>query len=509
MAQTPRRQLGRKSVLSVLWGVGGIFLNNIVGLASFIILARLLSPADYGLMSASMVLVNFAGLISDAFIGPSIIQRQNVDRRYYHAAYTAALIVGVFLMVAIALASPLVASFYRMPEVRLMALAISPLLLLRALTTVPQAIMQRNLRYRARTVIAVVAAVADAVVSVCIALAGYGAWALVGAVYTNVIVSGVMTTWLERRSLGLNLDMHHIRDQLFGLGGGFVLTRVSNFVARNVDNVVVGRTLGGPALGLYSRSYSLMNLGVTALAGVATQTLFPVLASVQSDTERLRVGMRRSVAMMALLSLPVSVVGVVAGDALIRAALGERWIGAILPFQVLMAVFFARTGYKATETTSQAQGRVYGTAWRQAIYALMVFGGAAIGSQWGITGVAVLTSVAIVVFYAMSADFARRSVGMPWLEFLAAHRPGLLLALAGGVPAWLALLAAPTLPALGQLALQCVAAGLGMLLAIKLRPSLFLGEAGLWLTGTLAEAAPFARPLVGWLVGPTPAVPNA
>ena len=243
------------------------------------------------------------------------------------------------------------------------------------------------------------------------------------------------------------------------------------------------RWLGVVALGFYGRAYELMAAAPTLLGEPVDKVLFPAMASRQGDMRSMASAYRRGVAMITLITLPLSAFFLVLAPDAIPALLGGKWGPVIVPFQILTLGIFLRTSYRISDVVTRATGAVYRRAWRQAIYMLCVVAGAWWGRQWGITGVAVGVLGALMVNYLLMADLGVRLAHLSWREFWGAHVNALFSAVVTGalVGSLAALLRARGLPHLAVLVTAGVLGLGGMLLLVRAAPKAFLGADGLWM----------------------------
>jgi PST family polysaccharide transporter len=216
--------------------------------------------------------------------------------------------------------------------------------------------------------------------------------------------------------------------RLLASGVGFSIGQFGNFVALNVDNFTVGRWMGADALGLYSRAYQFLMIPTNLFGTVVDKVLFPAMAHVQDDNERLTRAFRRALAVVAMITLPISALLVVLAPELVTLVLGPRWVEMILPFQVLAATMLFRTSYKMSDSLIRAKGAVYRRAWRQWVYAAAVFAGALAGARFGLGGVAAGVGLAIVLNFALMLQLALQITGLRWAAVLGLHVRYLLAA---------------------------------------------------------------------------------
>jgi PST family polysaccharide transporter len=211
------------------------------------------------------------------------------------------------------------------------------------------------------------------------------------------------------------------------------------------------------------------------------------MARVQDDARRLTSGYLQGTAIVALVTLPAGVVAAVLAPELVAVAFGNRWEALVPPFQVLALGMMFRTSYRMSDSLSRATGRVYRRAWRQALYALLVFLGAWIGQRHGLVGVAVGVLGALFVNYLLMAQLGLSVLRIHWLSFARVQLPALWLTMLVGAFT-LATMAGTrhlALPPLVGLLAGMAAAASTYVLAVLFAPGLVLGEHGMRMRDTL------------------------
>ena len=468
----------------VAWGSGTIAVLKVVVL---VLLTRLLSPIDFGVVGAALVVIAFALNFSQLGLGPALVQRPALEPRHISAAFVASTGFGVIVGSLIWFGAPLIAQFFRIdqltPVVRWLALVFP----IAGLATVPESLLQRQLRFRflaQRDVIAY--GVGYGAVGVTLAVLGWGVWALVGGQLTQALIQ---LTFLLRARVPLLPARPTWRSfrELMEYGVGQSAARVAMILAVQADNLVVGRWLGAVALGLYSRAYQLMSVPTALLGDVLDKVLFPTLSRVQDDPRRLASAYLQGIAVIGVVTLPVGVVAAILAPELVVVAFGSKWVALIPPFQVLALGMMFRTSSRMSDSLSRATGRVYRRAWRQALYALLVFGGAYIGHYRGITGVAVGVLGALFINYLLMAHLSLSVGQITWSSFVKAQLPALGLATIVGAATLAAAIGTRRLgfpPLLGLLAGSAAAAATAAL-AVWLAPTLAIGPHGIRVRDTI------------------------
>lgn len=480
-----------RALRSLLWVTSGMGVLAILRLVNLMILARLLGPSTFGLMSAAFVVVGLSYVVSDMGVGYALVQRRSVDERVFGTAITVSLATGCLLYAVVWVISEPIGAFFNQPRLPTLLQALAVVFPLRSLSVPTDAILQRNLDFGTVARTDVTAYVfGNFAVSIVLALAGYEIWALGGAFLGEALMRTVLLLWLAPYRLRPRFDADAARS-LVHFGTGVTITRVANYLALQGDKIVVGRLLGGVSLGAYERAYQLMVMPANLLGQVVGRVLFPAASRVQHDPHAMRSNYRRSLSLTALVTLPLSLVIVILDRELVLVVLGRGWESAVPAFEILGAALLFRTSYKITGELIRAAGAVYGEAWRQIIYALAVFAGGLLGAPWGLSGVATGVAAAIVLNALLMIQLGCSLTGLGAREVLAAHRPAIVISIVSGMACAAAAEAGRRsgMPELATAILGSSAALLAILATASAWPGV-LGPDGRWLLKTLGDHAP-------------------
>jgi O-antigen/teichoic acid export membrane protein len=486
------RELTHRTISGLLWTGCGKVGHAGLTLLTLVVLARLLSPQEFGTVGAALVVVEFSSIFSRLGLGPAVVQRRDLEQRHLQAAFTGSLLLGLLMGAGIWWGAPLAAAFFQNAQVEPVLKALAWTFPLMSLSAVAESLMFRELRFRwIANVDLATYALGYGLVAVFLALAGLGVWALVAAVMVQTTARSTILLYVRRPPLAWWLEWGALKDMLH-FGTGFTLAKVANQLALQGDNLVVGHWLGPAALGLYGRAYHLMSVPASVIGKVLDDVLFPTMARVQDEVERLGRAYRRGVAVIALVALPASIVSFVLAPELIQVALGPRWSEAVMPFRVLVIGTLFRTSYKLSDSLARSTGVVYRRARRQIVYAGLVIGGAYVGQHWGITGVSVGVLVALAANFLLMAQLSLEVCRLSWSTFWAAHTPSFLLAGVCGIITW-SVAASLREWSVGSLGILLVTCGVAAISGIGLMwrfPGRFLGPDGRWTAEALLAFAP-------------------
>jgi PST family polysaccharide transporter len=434
--------LTARTLRGFVWAFTGSAGQAVLQIAATIVLARLLTPEQFGSVAAALLIVGLAQLLTQLGVSAALVQRQTLTDDDVAAAFGFSVLVSVVFAVALATSASVLNPLVGLPADSGLLPLLSPALVLAGVAAVPSGLLQRNLRFRQLTVVDLIAAGPAMIgVSVSLALAGLGAYALAWAEIVAGLVTAVGYLLLARPTLRLLApDAAWARLQpMIGFGSGYSLAQLGNWIAQNADNLVVANMLGTAPLGVYSRAYNLLSEPAAVIGGAADKVLFPAMARVREDGERLRAAYVRSASLIALVTAPASVMLFVLAPEVVRVLLGPRWEAVVLPLQVFAIVLLPRTTYKISTSLTRATGAVYRAAWRTWLYAAEVVVFCSVGAHLaGVDGVAIGASVAIVAHFLVMLHFsARVSAGLmgATLRMYGKHLPALAATVAATVGA--------------------------------------------------------------------------
>jgi O-antigen/teichoic acid export membrane protein len=499
--RAPAPSMTHRTMNGMFWLLSGSGVQAVLRVAVIVVMARLLGPADFGLVAGALVLIDFVEVFSDLGIGLVIVQRDKLEERHIRTGFTLSALLGLAFGAGIWFAAPAASELMRMDGLTTVLRAMAIVFPIDSLSLVASALLQRDLQFRTLARISVAAYVVGyGGVGVTLALAGLGVWALVYAYIAQTLFVSIALMIVKPHSKRLHFDWASLREMTY-MGAGFSAAQIFNYVALKGDNAIVGRWLGAGALGVYTRAYGLMTMSVTIFGSAFDRVMFASLAKMQHERERLALAFRRGVALITLIILPTSAVMFVLAPEVIQVLLGPKWVEVVVPFQVLALGMLFRTSYKVSASVARATGAVYRSAWRQGVYALLVVAGAWAGHFWGVAGVALGVLIALAVFFALMAQLSVRLTAIGWRDYAAAHAPAVSLTLLVGVEVWAvaALLRRFDAPAFAVIAASVAVALLTFAALLRLRPRLALGEDGLWALCRIVERVPKRfRPIARW-----------
>jgi len=362
--------------------------QQVIALGTTSVLARLLTPADYGLVGMCAFFLGLASIFRDFGMSSAVIQQKRVEEPLPSTAFWLNAIFGATTCAVCMLAAPLVARFYHTPALTGIMRALSLSFIISSLGSVPSALLSRSMSFRKIAATEIATAVASSAAGISFALSGQGVWSLVAAnltgAATEVVAFAVQSRWRPK----WRFDFAQIR-AIFGFSANLSGFQVLNYFARNADNMLLGRYVGASALGFYQYAYTLMLYPLDNVSATLGRVLFPAFSQVQDDNERFRSAYTRVCSVIAAITFPMTLGMMAVAGPLIDGLLGPKWHPAARLLTILAPVGLVQSIVTTGGHIYMAKGR---TDWmiRWGIFsAPLLVASFIVGLPWGTEGVAI------------------------------------------------------------------------------------------------------------------------
>jgi len=301
----PAVTLTQRAARGAAWALVGRGLHQGLGVVLSLLFLGLLLPEHYGLIALGMVLVYVAGDVRDLRFADALIQRKELRTEHIRSAFSIQVGTGLLLSGVLAGLSPLLGRFYNAPELVLVAAALALRPFLDSLGDVSYALLVRRMAFGRVALSNVLSLALSGALAVWLAVAGWGVWALVALnIAGSVVRSAVLIAcarWLPVPGWSWSAVREMWRFSMFLYGARFL-----GQLSRNVDKVIVGRILGDAAVGVYSLGFRLMMLPLEKIAWEVGRVMLSTLSKIQDDLERFRGAYLRAVAVLSLITFPVT-----------------------------------------------------------------------------------------------------------------------------------------------------------------------------------------------------------
>jgi O-antigen/teichoic acid export membrane protein len=360
---------------------------------STVVLARLLTPQDFGLIAMVTAVTGFVAMFKDMGLSMATVQKAEINHRQISTLFWINVFLSFCVMVVVAALAPAIAWFYSEPRLFWIALALATAFIFGGLTVQHQALLRRQMRFGTLASIQIISLLAGIVAAIVAAWYGLSYWALV-IMHLTMAITGTIGVWLASPwRPGLPVRRSGVREML-AFGGNLTGFNIINYFVRNLDNILIGWRWGTESLGLYSKAYGLLMLPLHQINAPLSAVAVPTLSRLQKEPDRFRSYYRKGLTLAAMFGMPIVVFLFVVADKVILIVLGDQWIGAVPIFRVLsLAAFAGTTGAAGSGWVYVALGNVRRRLLSYLAGAILLIIGFFIGLRWGPIGVAAALSI--------------------------------------------------------------------------------------------------------------------
>jgi len=416
-----RVDLVGRSVRSGAVTISGQIALLVVMTAQTMLLARILAPEDFGLIAMVAVVVGLANMLKEAGLQSATVQQSEISRDQVTVLFWANVGLSVVITVVLAAVSPLLAAFYRSPQLVGITLGLSVSFLCGGLSLQHAALLQRHMKFGAIAAAAVFAQITGLAVSLVMGLRGAGYWALVGGALGAALASTAMTFYLcpwmpgrPRKTAGVG--------RMLGFGGYLTAFNFMNYFARNGDNVLIGWRFGATELGFYSKAYNLMMLPISQVSSPLSSVAVPALSRLSGDHGLMGRYYLKTLRLLSMIASPIGAVCFALSNEIIMIMLGPRWGPAIAPFRLLCIGGVFQPLYFTQAWLHVATGNARRVFRWGLVATPVILGSFVIGMIWGVNGVAAGYSAAIVILVGPALGYGASSAGLKFVEIVRAVR---------------------------------------------------------------------------------------
>jgi O-antigen/teichoic acid export membrane protein len=313
---------------SALWVMVESWLVRLVSLVAFLVLARLLTPSDFGLMALAGIYLTFCSFVIDQGFGTALVQREDLQPSHLDAVFWAQIAIGLAIAALTFAAADAIAGIFQEPGLAPVLRSLSVFPALTGLVLVQQAQLRRELQFRALAIRHIVSAVAGAALGIAMAALGYGVWSLVAQMLSGAVVGLVIlwraSTWRPR----LAFSAKHLRElSIFGVS--VFAHELVWTLAYQIDRLLLGRFAGAGPVGVYTVAQRLVSIVGEVLVVGLQGIVVPVFARVQHDREALLRGLFRAYRLIAFIAFPAFGGLALVAPELVPLLLGAKWIEAV------------------------------------------------------------------------------------------------------------------------------------------------------------------------------------
>jgi len=393
----PGETLRHRVIHAGFWAFALRIADRLFGLARTIILARLLSPEDFGLFGIATLALSALEAFSQIGFQAALIQKKGDVKPYLDTAWTVQVLRGFALAGILAASAPVVAGFFNEPRAAMLLRVLALSELARGFTNIGVVFFQKELEFHKQFVYMLSGTLADLSVSILLALLLRNAWALAYGLLASSAVRVIFSFFVCSFRPKLQLELNKARELSF-FGRWIFASNILVFLLNHADDVLVGKLLGATALGFYQMAYGISNLPATEITHVISQVTFPAYSKLQDRLSQLRQAYLQTLQVTALLSFPIAAAIAFLAPAFSRIFLGEQWMPMVPAMQILAIWGLSRSIAATTGPLFSGMGVPRLSTWLQLIKLILM--GVFVYPftvLWGISGTALAVTVSALI----------------------------------------------------------------------------------------------------------------
>ncbi len=321
-----------------------------------VVLARLLSPNDFGLFAMITVFSNFGLVFKDLGFGHALIYQKDNSRNEYDSVFSMNLFIGILLSIIFFVLASSIASFYDEPRLNYITKAFSLVFILQSVSLVNIVELKKKIDFKKIAFVENVSYFSSSIIAIIFAFTGFGVWSLVIRSLLNSVFRSLALFWITEYRPKFNLQFKIIK-RLWKYSLSVSLTSFLTYWIRNLDNLMIGKLIGQETLGIYNMAYQIMLIPVQNISGVIKDVLFPSFSSVNNDITIIRTVYLKTVQSVALISFPILAGVSILSDTFVWVLLGEKWNEMVFPLRLLALIAIPQSVFAVNGTIYLNTGR--------------------------------------------------------------------------------------------------------------------------------------------------------
>jgi O-antigen/teichoic acid export membrane protein len=409
-------ELKQKVLSGLKWSVGGRAASQLATWASTIIVMRLLQPDDYGLMAMATFFISLCMLLNELGMSAALVQAKELTDSLLRQMFGIVIIGNGTLFILLTVTSPLIARFFNEPRLTAIVSVLAIQFPLIAFSVIPNARLAREMNFRGKSIVEVIAMVSSAIVTLTMAWLGYGVWSLVTGSLLNILL----------RSTGYNIICPSLIKPSFNFRGfsdrakfgGYVsVNRILWYLYSHADVFIVGKLLGKTLLGYYSVAMHVASLPMQKVGSILQQVALPAYSQLQDNRELAAAYALKASRALSFFAFPIFFGISSVAPEIISVVLGEKWLPAIVPLQLLSLIIPLRTIQISIGPAVNGLGRPDVNTRNMIVACIIMPVSFLIGSYWGLLGVSLAWIIAYSLWFVYMLSRSLKVIGASMSEF--------------------------------------------------------------------------------------------
>ena len=396
--------LKHKTIHALSWSFVESIGLQIVQFIISIVLARLLFPAQFGLIGMLTIFMAVAQTFLNSGFGSALIQKRDADQTDICSVFYFNIIIGIVATGFLYVAAPWIADFYKQPELTSLTRALSLTIIINSFGLIQYTIVTKEINFKTLTKVSIIASFLSGIIGIIMAYNGFGVWSLVYQQISRAVMSTILLWIFNSWRPSLVFSFKSLRE-MFRFGSRMLASGLLDQIFNNIYLLVIGKLFSAADLGYFTRAKTLQELPSQTLSNMVGRVTFPVFSSIQDDHERLKRGMKKALTSLAFINFPIMIGLSVVARPMVIVLFTERWLESVPYLQLLSFLGFLYPMHVINLNMLQAMGRSDLFFRLEVIKKILVVINIVITWRWGITAMILGMLVTSAISYYLNCYY--------------------------------------------------------------------------------------------------------
>lgn len=427
--------LRQRTLSGMIWSSIQRFGSLGISFISSLVLARLLTPEDYGAIGVLTIFIALSNTFIDGGFGSALVQKKDPTQEDYSSIFYWNIVLAIILYCILFFLAPVISLFYKMPILSDVLRVQGIILLINALQIIQNNQLNKQLKFKPLSIINISASIVSVMVGIILAYCGFGVWSLVVQQLLNGIICAILL-WIYNKwvpSFVFNLNSFK---ELFNFGGFMLLSNLLTTLCNNIQGLIIGRVFSVRDMGFYTKARGLEEIPSMSISNIVSQVTFPVFSELQEDKQKLKRALADIVTSLAFICFPLMVLLIVIAEPLIIFLFSDRWVESIPYFQILcvagIAISLQGINYNVVAAIGKSKVLFKWTIIKRVIGLCCIF----IGLLFGMNGLLWGMVVGSYIIYIVNVFVASKYIGYSLKNQFVDIFPILVLSAFVGMVTW-------------------------------------------------------------------------
>lgn len=426
------KSLKQQTIVGMFWSAVHRFGTVLISFITNLVLARLLTPEDFGIIGIIMVFIAVSDVLIDGGFASALIQKKKPTNSDYSTIFYWNLITSVFLFLVLFLTAPAIERFYQMSSLSPLLRVLGLVLFFNAFNIIQVNQLMKQLNFKKLANVNIISTSLGAIIGIIMAYSGFGVWSLIAKLLvTSFFISILLwfsTKWRPRLLFSFNSFK-----SLFKYGSYILLTNIINRIYDNIQALIIGKMFSIRDLGFYTQAKKIEEIPVTSLSAIVNQVTFPVFSKLQDDLEKLRRGLSNSLKAITFINFPLMIFIVIAAKPIIILLFTEKWSNSVPFLQLLGLAGMLYTLNTANTNVFKSLGRSDTYFWvtltKRCVGLVLIM----LGARYSIMVMLYMIILNSYLFFFVNAHYSAKLTGYSILQQVRDISPAYFLSILTGL----------------------------------------------------------------------------